>query len=118
MIKKDNLITELNTMLDDKKRLTVESVIFSENEEDMPDYNEEIDNVGREDFEEEEPVMDEPEMASEGSSIEGDVNKIRKICLTAITRLADNPRSPEYDLMKKIWNLCDNTVKEKKENNN
>lgn len=118
-MKKDNkqLISEMRSMLDEsknqKKKLTVESLVFDEPEMGMqPD---EMNNPGFDDG--------QPDYFEEGDSISGEtfkiVNQMRLMCLDCLRKLANNPESPEYDLFKKIWNLCDKTVGvDQKDNNN
>ena len=51
--------------------------------------------------------------------IEKELTQIRKIALNVITRLADQPSSEQYLLMKKIWNTVDKAIEngnEKTEN--
>ena len=44
------------------------------------------------------------------SGIEKELTDIRKISLNVITRLADQPSSEQYQLMKKIWNTVDKAI--------
>ena len=51
--------------------------------------------------------------------IEKELTQMRKIALNVITRLADQPSSEQYLLMKKIWNTVDKAIEngnEKTEN--
>ena len=41
------------------------------------------------------------------TGIEKELTQIRKIALSVINRLADQPTCPQYDTMKKIWNMGD-----------
>lgn len=117
-MKKDSkkLISEMRSMLDNsktqKKKLTVESLVFDEPEMGMqPD---EMNNPGFDDG--------QPDYFEEGDQISGKtfqiVNKMRIMCLDGLRELANNPESPEYDLLKKIWNLCDKTVGADQKNDN
>lgn len=117
-MKKDNkeLISEMRNMLDSdkstKKKLTVESLVFDEPEMGMqPD---EMNNPGFDDG--------QPDYFEDGDQISGKtfqiVNKMRIMCLDGLRELANNPESPEYDLLKKIWNLCDKTVGADQKNDN
>ena len=109
-MKKDNkqLINEMRSMLkegkDKRKKLTVEAVVFDSPEMGMqPD---EMNNPGFDDG--------QPDYFEDGDQISGKtfqiVNQMRIMCLDGLRELANNPESPEYDLLKKIWNLCDKTV--------
>ena len=42
--------------------------------------------------------------------IEKELTQIRKIALSVINRLADQPTSEDYNTMKKIWNLVDRAI--------
>lgn len=109
-MKKDNqqLINEMRSILDEgknaKKRVTVESIVFDDPEMGMqPD---EMNNPGFDDG--------QPDFFEEGDTISSEtaqiVNQMRIMCLDCLRKMANNPESPEYDLFKKIWNLCDKTV--------
>lgn len=54
------------------------------------------------------PETQKKENPTEG--IEKELTQIRKIALNVITRLADNPNSENYQLMKKIWNTVDKAI--------
>lgn len=51
------------------------------------------------------------------SSIEKELTQIRKIALSVINRLADQPTSPQYDTMKKIWNMVDKAIEQPQKEN-
>ena len=113
-MKNKNIIKELNEMLENEKKLTIESIVFNENEE-----NTEMDNYVNDEYSEEDNSEAEyPQDQEINNGIQDKINQIRQICLQTISELADNPTSNEYDLMKKIWNLCDKTLEGKKENVN
>ena len=52
------------------------------------------------------------------SSIEKELTQIRKIALSVINRLADQPTSEDYNTMKKIWNLVDRAIETNNSENN
>lgn len=117
-MKKDTkqLINEMRSMLDDgkskKRKLTVESLVFDDPEMGMqPD---EMNNPGFDDG--------QPDYFEDGDQISGKtfqiVNQMRIMCLDGLRVLANNPESSEYDLLKKIWNLCDKTVGVDQKNDN
>ena len=66
---------------------------------------------------------EEPEMGNEEMPVENNVNEkakkliddIRKMSLRAMAELADTPECPEYENLKRIWQLCDKAVSEKQE---
>lgn len=43
-------------------------------------------------------------------SVKEKINQIRAIALDGVRELADNPTSKEYDVMKRIWNICDKSI--------
>ncbi|UWF82242.1 MAG: hypothetical protein [Bacteriophage sp.] len=99
------------------KKQTLESVIFSEDDEEM-----DAQSLGGEiptDMGQPEPQiphtdkgMDDGnnDMSSIGElmpDIQNKVNTIRRMALEGVTKLADKPLSPEYDFFKKIFMDCD-----------
>jgi hypothetical protein len=62
--------------------------------------------------------MGEGEDATDNPASEkarGLIDDIRKTALRAMADLADDPESPEYENLKRIWSLCDRAVSEKQE---
>lgn len=53
-----------------------------------------------------------PDMSEKARKL---IDNIRKMSLKAMAELADTPQSPEYESLKKIWQLCDKAVNEKEE---
>jgi hypothetical protein len=53
-----------------------------------------------------------PDMSEKARKL---IDNIRKMSLKAMAELADSPQSPEYESLKKIWQLCDKAVNEKEE---
>jgi hypothetical protein len=119
-MKKDNFkaINELKKMLDTTKsltnrKLTLESFIMPEEEEGYEDGG----TTAEEGFEDV-PQREEPQNNSnEISGIEKELTQIRKIALSVINRLADQPTSPQYDTMKKIWNMVDKAIEQPQKGN-
>lgn len=72
------------------KKQTLESVIFSEDDEEMDDGNNDMSSIGE--------LMPD---------IQNKVNTIRRMALEGVTKLANKPLSPEYDFFKKIFMDCD-----------
>lgn len=110
MRKRDNFaeINEMRKMLSEVKSLTLENFIMPEEvsfEEETPV---EADN-------EEEVLQTNP---NDMSSIEKELTQIRKIALSVINRLADQPTSEDYNTMKKIWNLVDRAIETNNSENN
>lgn len=58
--------------------------------------------------------MEQEAAAEEGQeispSVKEKINQIRAIALDGVRELADNPTSKEYDVMKRIWNICDKSI--------
>lgn len=53
--------------------------------------------------------------------IKNEIDQIRQIALKTIARLAENPVSESYQMMKKIWIMCDKAIEsalQPEENNN
>lgn len=99
------------------KKQTLESVIFSEDNEEMNSQS--LDGEIPTDMEQPEPQMPKVDkgmgngsndMSSIGElmpDIQNKVNTIRRMALEGVTKLADKPLSPEYDFFKKIFMDCD-----------
>lgn len=102
------LITEMRSMLKEPK-LTLENMIFSEMDNDDVDSNTEQcrDNC---DGMDNGADNGKDTRSTSNPSISSSISQIRKIALGAISRISDNPTSPEYDLLKKIWNMCDKGI--------
>lgn len=108
LISTKELITEMRHMLKEPK-LTLENMIFSEMDNDDVDGNAEQcrDNCdGMDNDADNGKGMRSPSNPSVSDSI----SQIRKIALGAISQISDSPTSPEYDLLKKIWNMCDKGI--------
>ena len=109
MRKRDNFkeVNDMRKMLSETKRLTLEHYILPEEddsfEEEMPSAEEEL--------------PQETETPNDMSNIEQELTQIRKIALSVINRLADQPTSPQYDTMKKIWNMVDKAIEQPQKGN-
>lgn len=104
---KKSVINEINDLLNkSKKRLTVESLVFDENDE--PGYD-----AGIGDFEEE-PQPETNNVAPQKDETTDIINKIRILALQGIAKLAETPESKNYDLLKKVWQLIDKSVEANK----
>lgn len=108
MRKRDNFkdVENLRKMLSETKRLTLENYILPEEdsfEEEMP---------------QEDDVLPQQKMDNDVTGIEKELTQIRKIALSVINRLADQPTSTQYDTMKKIWNMVDKAIEQPNKNNN
>ena len=126
MRKRDNFaeINEMRKMLSEVKSLTLENFIMPEEdsfEEETPQEDDvllqqKMDNdvTDIEADNEEEVLHTNP---NDMSSIEKELTQIRKIALSVINRLADQPTSPQYDTMKKIWNMVDKAIEQPQKGN-
>lgn len=105
MSKNENkLIVEMQQILR-KPKLTMENMIFSDINED--------------DFDDTEDINTEDEFQDDNlnkKDVTDDINKIRQIALQAISKLADNPTSEQYQLLKKVWNIVDKAFENKESN--
>lgn len=114
-MKKDNFsaINEIREMLGTTKKLTLESFIMPD--EDVSYTDETVvpqDNIEK--LPKEEKQVDS---SINISGIEKELTQIRKIALSVINRLADQPTSPQYDTMKKIWNMVDKAIEQPQKGN-
>ena len=102
------LISEMKQLLS-KPKLTVENMIFSDvNEEDFENPDEFNDG-----YEERETMKEVPEKNANPVDVTDTINKIRQLALQAIAKLADDPTSEQYQLLKKVWNLVDKAFENK-----
>lgn len=111
MRRRDNFkeVNDMRKMLSETKKLTLEHYILPEEEDS---FEEEMPSA-------EEELPQETETPNDMSNIEQELTQIRKIALSVINRLADQPTSPQYDTMKKIWNMVDKAIEQpQKENGN
>lgn len=92
-------ITEMQNLVKSMPKTINESLDFAAPEEELDGFEGEIPEE-----EEEEPV-DEPK--EEGMDIMAFVDDIRKKSLKGMASLADNPDDERYQLLKKIWQICD-----------
>ena len=106
-------IEEMKMMLDENRSLTLENFVMP-HEEERHQGNMMNDNS----FDEEPPMHYTNDNHSEGeekdgiTGIEKELTQIRKIALSVINRLADRPTCPQYDTMKKIWNMVDKAIEQ------
>ena len=106
-------IEEMKMMLDENRSLTLENFVMP-HEEEQHQGNMMNDNS----FDEEPPIRSIDDNHSEGeekddiTGIEKELTQIRKIALSVIIRLADQPTCPQYDTMKKIWNMVDKAIEQ------
>lgn len=107
------IITEMKLMLNENPTLTLENFIMPESfDSDFSENDTFTDNDGYKDIPQVNQPKDKVEEPTENkiSGIEKELTQIRKIALNVITRLADQPSSEQYILMKKIWNTVDKAI--------
>lgn len=107
------IITEMKLMLNENPTLTLENFIMPESFDcDFSENNTFTDDNGYKDVPQVNQPKDKVEEPIENkiSGIEKELTQIRKIALNVITRLADQPSSEQYILMKKIWNTVDKAI--------
>ena len=108
-----SLIAEMHDMLRSKpsQRLTVEGLVYGEDGDEMMandmDYNEENENPM--------PTEQESNPLDEDPAITKLITSIRVQTLQGLTKLAQNPESAQYELLKKIFLLIDKAVEDKVE---
>lgn len=103
---------EINRNIEEVEKLLKESMNFYE-EDSLETPEREI-----------EPMEDEPEMEPENdfndnesfeqeSSVESYIDHIRKYSLNGLSALCENPESEEYQMLKKIFQMCDKKPEKK-----
>lgn len=105
-----NNMNEINKDIKEAEKLLRESMSFYEEDEMEEPFDEEP---------MEEPMEDEMEDEAEipTESVQSYIDHIRKYCLNGLSALCDSPESEEYQMLKKIFQMCDKKP-EKKDNMN
>lgn len=103
-----NNIKTINENIKEVEKLLKESMNFYE-EDSMEDEN--LNDFNEEEFEPtemDEPVENNLETPSiENKNIDSYVDHIRKYALNGLSALCENPESEEYQMLKKIFQMCD-----------
>lgn len=114
------LISEMQRLLGNNKRTLNEVVNAPEMEEPvnpMDPNSLEANNPGYDgnfgSYDEEEYIRQAQDPAN--AEVVSIINKIRLTALQGIAKLANNPESPLYDTLKKVWQILDKTVETKDE---
>lgn len=98
-----SFIKNINKNIEEVELMLKESMNFYEEDE--------IDsNYGDDEYEPEASEMSEPQ-----KNVESYIEHIRKYSLNGLSALCDNPDSDEYQMLKKIFQMCDKKP-EKKDN--
>ena len=124
-----NLIEEMKLILRDKTpSLTVESLVFGENNDPMADVDQLPPKADLTQMQQASPKaqqqMDTTPFKSEeddkvaqnlsqvDAEIKPIIDKIRVLSLQGISKLANNPTSSSYQLLKKIWQTVDKAAED------
>lgn len=102
-------IKKINENIKEVEKLLKESMGFYE-EDSMDDV--EVEEPAEDGIE---PDLEEPTPVASNASIDSYIDHIRKYTLNGLAALCDNPESEEYQMLKKIFTMCDKKT-EKKEN--
>ena len=115
MKKMFNDIEKINENIKEVEMLLKEAMNFCEDDsieepemDEEPMMEPEMDDIEENDIEMEEPIE---------QSVDSYVDHIRKYALNGLSALCDNPESEEYQMLKKIFQMCDKKP-EKKEGMN
>ena len=126
--KKDNtyaLINEMKEMLNQPKtrRITLEGLVYGEDGEEMmggdqmaPDPNMPADAQGQPQAQQQGDAMNTEQQANpldEDPEVAKLITSIRVSTLEGLRKLAQNPESAQYELLKKIFLLVDKAVEDK-----
>jgi molecular chaperone DnaK (HSP70) len=103
-------INEINKNIKEAEIMLKESMGFC-SEESIEDTEMEEEPVEQEI----EPEMPEIAPVETNSAVDSYIDHIRKYTLNGLAALCDNPESEEYQMLKKIFQMCDKKA-EKKEN--
>lgn len=101
-------INEINANIIEAENLLKESMNFYEDESDVePDFDEQSveDDI--------EPELNTEVPTENQEAIDSYVDHIRKYSLNGLSALCDNPESEEYQMLKKIFQMCDKKPEKK-----
>lgn len=97
-------------------RFEGDDMIPGDEAEEMPESEPDVEpNDEPKEEHREEMLLDDAEKEPINGAGRELVDKIRKVSLQGMADLAETPDIPEYDILKKIWQLCDKNLSEKKE---
>lgn len=105
MTKINNTLSEIKSMSKTMPKTIKEAIDF-ERDMDMGYDDAEMDNSP-----EMEPEMPEKEASMDISQF---IDDIRKKALKGMAQLADNPDDPNYECLKRIWQVCDKAYSDQK----
>lgn len=113
------MLNEMRHLLNNtsRKKLTLEGIVFGEDGEEMMDDGQGMENFG--DGTQQMQQMGGMNADQEANPLDGDpeitdlITQIRVMTLQGLTKLAENPESAQYELLKKIFLMVDKAVEEK-----
>ena len=109
MSKKNNPIKELTAMLaENKMKLKRKPLLEGYLSEE--DFDEPMISQGEEEYGMDGGEGDAMAMEKGILPIKNEIDSIRQIALKTIARLAEDPTSESYQMMKKIWMMCDKAI--------
>lgn len=104
--KSENTINIINENINEIENLLKESMRFY-NEDEFDSRDEEVIDDETNDNIKEEPL------STKSENIESYIDNIRKYSLNGLSALCDNPDSEEYQMLKKIFQMCDKKPEKK-----
>lgn len=108
-------IKDINKNIDEVELLLKESMRFF-TEEDFLNKKREYEDSDYEDFDDENSQFGNQELTQKkDNSVRSYIDNIRKYSIDGLSALCDNPDSEEYQLLKKIFQMCDKRT-DKKDN--
>lgn len=107
-----NNIDEINANILEAENLLKEAMNFCE-DDSMDEYDMEDEPVDDEYESDVEPEMDSELDMEETENVDSYIDNIRKYALNGLSALCDNPESEEYQMLKKIFQMCDKKPEKK-----
>lgn len=102
-------IAKINENINEVEKLLKESMNFYEEDSiEEPEMEDDIEDMEGDD---DELGMEEP--IEDNDSVESYVDHIRKYALNGLSALCDEPESEEYQMLKKIFQMCDKKPEKK-----
>lgn len=111
----------MKTIKEDIKNIKRFASVMPKTLNEVMDFNQqvpmdEMEEPIEEPMEEPEAPAHEPEEeAPSGMDVKAFIDDIRKKSLKGMAQLADNPDDPNYDILKKIWQICDKAYNDQKQ---
>lgn len=101
-------INEINKNILEAEKMLKESMSFCEDEtiEDIEMDEEPVET-------EMEPTMNDETPVAVNNAVDSYIDHIRKYTLNGLAALCDNPESEEYQMLKKIFQMCDKKADKK-----